>query len=131
MTALAMTLSAEPGVSLAGLVRALAPFQPVLRGDASVAVTGVRQDSRQVEPGELFVARPGGRVSGADFAAQAVARGAAAVLAEPGAVPVSVGVPVLEVSDVKRALGVAAETVYRNPSRALSLVGIAGTNGKT
>jgi UDP-N-acetylmuramoyl-L-alanyl-D-glutamate--2,6-diaminopimelate ligase len=94
-------------------------------------VTGVRQDSRHVAAGELFVARPGGRVSGADFAAQAVARGAAAVLAEPGAVPASLGVPVLEVSDVKRALGVAAETVYRSPSRALSLIGITGTNGKT
>jgi UDP-N-acetylmuramoyl-L-alanyl-D-glutamate--2,6-diaminopimelate ligase len=131
MTALAMTLPAAAGTSLAGLAQALAPWRAVVRGDDTVCVTGVRQDSRRIEPGELFVARTGGRVSGADFAAQAVARGAAAVLAEPGAVAASLGVPVLEVSDVRRALGTAAELVYRTPSRALSLVGITGTNGKT
>ena len=131
MTALAMTLPATVGTSLAGLARALAPWGAVVRGDARVCVTGVRQDSRRIEPGELFAARSGGRVSGADFAAAAVARGAAAVLAEPGAVPASVGVPVLEVSDVRGALGAAAELVYRTPSKALSLVGITGTNGKT
>lgn len=131
MTALAMALPTAAGTSLAGLARALAPWHAVVRGDATVCVTGVRQDSRHIEPGELFAARSGGRVSGADFAAAAVTRGAAAVLAEPGAVPASVGVPVLEVSDVRAALGAAAELVYRTPSKALSLVGITGTNGKT
>jgi len=131
MTALAMTLPVVDGVSLAELTRALASFRPTLRGDGSVRVTGVRQDSRRITAGELFVARAGGRVSGADFAVSAVARGASAVLAEPGAVPAALGVPVLEVADVRRALGVAAEVVYGAPSRALSVVGITGTNGKT
>jgi UDP-N-acetylmuramoyl-L-alanyl-D-glutamate--2,6-diaminopimelate ligase len=131
MTALAMTLPVVEGVSLAELVRALARFEPKLRGDGAVRVTGVRQDSRRVAAGELFVARAGGRVSGADFAAAAVARGAAAVLAEPGAVTAALDVPVLEVTDVRRALGVAAEVVYGAPSRALPLIGITGTNGKT
>ena len=131
MTALAMTLPVAHGVSLGELTRELAPFQATLRGDGAVRVTGVRQDSRQVGAGELFVARAGGRVSGADFAAAAVARGASAVLTEPGAVTAPLGVPVLEVTDVRRALGVAAELVYGAPSRALSVVGITGTNGKT
>ena len=111
MTALAMTLPTAAGTSLAGLAQALAPWSAVVRGDASVCVTGVRQDSRRIEAGELFAARSGGRVAGADFAAAAVARGAAAVLAEPGAVPASVGVPVVEVSSVRHALGAAAELV--------------------
>ena len=131
MTALAMTISPASGVSLAEVARELGSFGAAVRGDALVRVTGVTQDSRRVTPGDLFVARGGTRVSGANFAADAVQKGASAVLTEPGTVAAALGVPVLEVSDARAALGRAAELVYGHPSRKLGLVGITGTNGKT
>jgi UDP-N-acetylmuramoyl-L-alanyl-D-glutamate--2,6-diaminopimelate ligase len=131
MTALAMTMPVVAGVSLLELARALEAYGARVTGDGSVRVTGVRQDSRRVEPGDLFAARAGQRASGADFVRDALGRGAVAVLAEAGSVPLGLGVPVLEVRDARAALGRAAEHVYGEPSRALALVGITGTNGKT
>jgi UDP-N-acetylmuramoyl-L-alanyl-D-glutamate--2,6-diaminopimelate ligase len=131
MTALAMTMPVPVGVSLNDVARELAPLGARLTGDGSVRVTGVRQDSRRVEPGDLFAARSGEQASGADFVRDALARGAVALLAEAGSVPLGLGVPVLEVSDARAAIGQAAEWVYGQPSRALALVGITGTNGKT
>ena len=55
-------------------------------GDATVRVRGVRHDSRAVEPGDLFVARKGENADGARFVEDAVARGAAAVMAARGVV---------------------------------------------
>lgn len=112
-------------------VLALAGDAPRLVGDGRLSVAGVRQDSRRVEAGDLFVARSGGKVSGAEFAKDAVARGAVALIVERGAPLPELSVPMIEVADARRALALAAEAVYEHPSRALSLVGITGTNGKT
>ncbi|HEX3855417.1 MAG TPA: UDP-N-acetylmuramoyl-L-alanyl-D-glutamate--2,6-diaminopimelate ligase [Polyangiaceae bacterium] len=122
---------AGAGVPLAELMGVLAAEAPRLIGDSSVRLLGVHQDSRRVEPGDLFVARSGGKVSGASFAQAAVERGAAALIVERGAPLPALSVPMLEVADARRSLALAAETVYGNPSRALALVGITGTNGKT
>ena len=102
---------------------------PLTGGD--VMVTDVKQDSRRVAPGDLFVARAGGKRDGASFVLDAVARGAVAVLADAGAPLPQVSVPVLRVDDARRALGVLAEAVHGKPSSQLSVVGITGTNGKT
>ncbi len=91
-----------------------------------VLVTGVAADSRQVRPGDLFVALPGNRVDGHDFAAQAVAAGAVAVLASR---PLKVPAPVLVVSDVLCALGAVARQ-WREATRA-TVVAITGSAGKT
>jgi UDP-N-acetylmuramoyl-L-alanyl-D-glutamate--2,6-diaminopimelate ligase len=131
MTALAMTLPADTSVSLERVRAELDVLGARVEGDGGVAVRGVRQDSRAVVAGDLFCARSGGRVDGASFAAAAVGKGAVAVLAEHGAALPSLGVPVLRVTDVRRAIGAAAELVYGYPSRALALVGVTGTNGKT
>jgi UDP-N-acetylmuramoyl-tripeptide--D-alanyl-D-alanine ligase len=81
-------------------------------------------DSRQVRPGDLFVALPGERVDGHRFAAQAVAAGAAGVL-----VARDVGVPGVVVADPAAALGtLACWTCARLPAR---VVGITGSTGKT
>jgi UDP-N-acetylmuramoyl-L-alanyl-D-glutamate--2,6-diaminopimelate ligase len=122
---------AGAGVPLAELMGVLAAEAPRLIGDPTVRLFGVHQDSRRVEPGDLFVARSGGKVSGASFAGAAVERGAAALIVERGAPLPALSVPMLEVADARRSLALAAETVYGNPSRALPLVGITGTNGKT
>jgi UDP-N-acetylmuramoyl-L-alanyl-D-glutamate--2,6-diaminopimelate ligase len=100
-------------------------------GAADRVVSGVRQDSRAIAPGDLFVARRGRTVDGARFVADAVARGAVAVLAEPGVVAGAPGVPVLEVDDAAVALAIAAASVYGHPTFGLDVVGITGTNGKT
>jgi UDP-N-acetylmuramoyl-L-alanyl-D-glutamate--2,6-diaminopimelate ligase len=119
------------GTTLAALARELSRVSARVEGDAGVAVTDVRQDSRRIERGDLFVARAGGRFDGARFARDAVARGAVAVLAEEGAPLPDLGVPVVRVSDARLALALAAEAVHGHPSRKLALVGVTGTNGKT
>ncbi len=131
MTALAQTPASSTGLTTGELARVLAPFGAALRGDASVRVTGVRQDSRRIEPGDLFCARVGGKVSGLEHVAQAVERGAVALLVDRGRAPSDQGLPAIEVDDARRALAFAAEAIYGEPSRALCLIGVTGTNGKT
>jgi UDP-N-acetylmuramoyl-L-alanyl-D-glutamate--2,6-diaminopimelate ligase len=119
------------GLRLDELAREL-PMSSDVVGDAAVRVRGVRHDSRAVRPGDLFVARRGEKVDGARFVSDAVARGAAAVMAARGALDeVEARVPVLLVDDPAAALGYAASAVYGHPSFSLDVVGITGTNGKT
>jgi UDP-N-acetylmuramoyl-tripeptide--D-alanyl-D-alanine ligase len=82
-------------------------------------------DSRQAEPGGLFVALPGERVDGHDFAAAAVAAGAAAVLASR-----PVGVPALIVADPAAALAPLAHAVVDRLPK-LTIAGVTGSAGKT
>ena len=119
------------GLTLGELAAELAALGARVRGDAGVRVLDVRQDSRRVAAGDLFAARAGGQVDGASFARDAISRGAVAVMVERGSALPDVGVPVIEVSDVRRAVAFAAEAVHQHPSRAIGVVGITGTNGKT
>ena len=92
-------------------------------------VTGISADSRSVKPGDLFVAVPGTKTDGVQFAHEAVKKGAVAVLAEK-----TIGglqVPVFTVPSVRKALALAAGNFYGNPARELTMLGITGTNGKT
>lgn len=109
--------------SLAALARLTAAQ---LTGDASVQTAGVAIDSREVRPGNLFVALPGARVDGHTFVDEAQARGAAAVLVSR---PVHTSLPVLLVKDTLAALHCIA-TAERVPPR-FKLVGITGSVGKT
>jgi len=93
-------------------------------------VTAVAYDSRQVKPGAIFVALRGVNADGARFAAQAIANGAIAVVAESTA-PAGVSVPWIQVPNARAALAELAAAFYRHPSEELVLVGITGTNGKT
>jgi len=98
-------------------------------GGGDVAVTGVRDDSRLVERGDLFIARRGTVADGARFAADAAARGAAAVLAER---PIEgLGETAQFTGDARGLTGVLAERFHGEPSRKLRLVGVTGTNGKS
>jgi UDP-N-acetylmuramoyl-L-alanyl-D-glutamate--2,6-diaminopimelate ligase len=98
--------------------------------EAAIPITGIAWDSRQVEPGQLFVALKGRHVDGAAFAREAVARGAAGVISEAPAPP-DLQVPWGVVSDARLALALVAAEFYHHPSRDLQVVGITGTNGKT
>ncbi len=93
-----------------------------------VPITGLAYSSRQVAPGALFFCVPGFRADGHDFAPDAVARGAAALICER---PLGLGVPEVLVPDVRAAMGPAAARFRGDPSAELRVVGITGTNGKT
>ena len=90
-------------------------------------VSGVTHDSRVVRPGFAFVAVPGFRHDGALFADEAHRRGAALVVAER---PIE-GVPTAVVPDARGALADLALAVHGDPSAAMAVYGITGTNGKT
>ncbi len=92
-------------------------------------VTGLAHDSRAVGPGTLFFAVPGVHVDGHDFVAEAVKRGAVAVVVERETVGVSV--PQLVVDRTRRALADAADAWFGRPSERLEVIGITGTDGKT
>jgi UDP-N-acetylmuramoyl-L-alanyl-D-glutamate--2,6-diaminopimelate ligase len=119
------------GLSLNELGAALSESSARVIGDGNVRLGGVRQDSRKVEAGELFVARPGGKTNGAAHALDAAAKGAVALMVERGEPLPATRLPVLEVTNVKRALALAAEAVYGFPSRSVDVLGVTGTNGKT
>lgn len=87
-------------------------------------------DSRAVQPGDVFVAVKGHQVDGRAYIAQAIARGAAAVLYEAGSVP-EMTVPHVAVDRLDLCSGAIAHLVYGRPSERLWLCGVTGTNGKT
>lgn len=96
-----------------------------------VDVRGLAYDSRQVEPGFLFVAIPGSRVDGREFIGEAVGRGAVAVVEEASATPTDQPIARVRVDDARSALARLANEFYGHPSEKLKLIGVTGTNGKT
>ncbi len=98
-----------------------------------VVPKGIAADSRTVAAGDLFVACPGFSTDGRRFIADAVSRGAAAVLweAEDGAWPPAVSAPNLPVQGLRELVGHLADQVFGEPSRRLWVAGVTGTNGKT
>ena len=115
--------------TLAELARALSAVQLV--GDGTTLVSGVRQDSRRVEAGDLFAVRGGERTHGLHHVKDALSRGAVALLVEGELAQVPTSVPVIVVPDVRVAIARAAAAVYGDPMSSLEVVGITGTNGKT
>ncbi|MGB3878858.1 MAG: UDP-N-acetylmuramoyl-L-alanyl-D-glutamate--2,6-diaminopimelate ligase [Shinella zoogloeoides] len=95
---------------------------------AAIDATGIASDSRKVKPGDLFVALSGTKADGSAFIADAVARGAAAVVVAEG-VKVETSVPVIAVAEPRRFLALAAARFYgRQPE---TMVAVTGTAGKT
>ncbi|MBA3021571.1 UDP-N-acetylmuramoyl-L-alanyl-D-glutamate--2,6-diaminopimelate ligase [Propionicimonas sp.] len=96
-------------------------------------ISGVSLDSRNIAPGDLYVALPGASTHGARFAAQAVANGAVAVLTDAAGADIAAGLPaVVVVSPNPRAeMARLAAEVYRRPGDQLALLGVTGTTGKT
>jgi len=109
----------NPGLSLAGV--------------PNVEVGGVREDSRQVQRGDLFIARPGTHADGLQFVADAKARGAVAVVSQ-AALPKGqsgVGLPQVLVQDAGSAASVLANLFHGNPAEKVRTLAVTGTNGKT
>jgi UDP-N-acetylmuramoyl-L-alanyl-D-glutamate--2,6-diaminopimelate ligase len=97
-------------------------------GAPEVEVSGLAYSSGSVSAGTLFFCVPGFSADGHDFAPDAVERGAVALVCER---PLGLGVPEVVVDDVRAAMGPAAARFNGDPTAALRVVGITGTNGKT
>jgi UDP-N-acetylmuramoyl-L-alanyl-D-glutamate--2,6-diaminopimelate ligase len=117
-------------VHLAELIGALDDVEVVGDADPDVVVTAIDYDSRAVGAGSVFCCLPGTVVDGHDFAAEAIERGAAAVVVER-ALDLPAATPQLVVPGSRRAMGLLAATLAGHPSGQLQVVGITGTNGKT
>jgi UDP-N-acetylmuramoyl-L-alanyl-D-glutamate--2,6-diaminopimelate ligase len=116
-----------------GAVSAQGPDQPEAIPD--LAITGVTLRAQDVQPGDLFAALAGASTHGARYHAEAVERGAVAVLTDAAGVTEiadrSPAVPVLVHPEPRSVLGELAATVYGRPSERLAVVGVTGTSGKT
>jgi UDP-N-acetylmuramoyl-L-alanyl-D-glutamate--2,6-diaminopimelate ligase len=108
------------------VIAALAPVDVL--GRAPVEIADLAYDARDATAGSLFFCVPGSRADGHDFAADAVANGAVALVVER---PLELEVPQLVVGDARRAMGVAADEFFERPTEKLELAGVTGTNGKT
>ena len=118
-------------------ILATIPHQFV-EGDRECVVSGVRQDSRQLTPGDLFVAVPGFTVDGHRYLEPAIANGAAALVVQDDLrefwQPIADAHPevaVVSVSDTRAALPGIAAAFHDDPSRKLIVVGVTGTDGKS
>lgn len=102
--------------------------------EIGIEPTGVTDDSRLVESGDLFLAYPGDQADGRKYIDDAIARGAVAVFWQPGddfAPNSACTVAFVPVASLRELCGPLAHAVYGHPSEALSLIAITGTNGKT
>jgi UDP-N-acetylmuramoyl-L-alanyl-D-glutamate--2,6-diaminopimelate ligase len=99
-------------------------------GEGDPEITGIVADSRQVQPGALFVAIAGGSTDGHKFISAAVQRGAAAVAGEKERPPTLL-VPYVRVADGRTALATLAAAWHGFPAHRLRVIGVTGTDGKT
>jgi UDP-N-acetylmuramoyl-L-alanyl-D-glutamate--2,6-diaminopimelate ligase len=115
-------------MKLGQILKGLSHFE--LRGDPALEIRGLAYDSRQVRPGDLFVAIHGHRSDGHGFIESAVEKGAVAVAAETFTSR-EAKVATILVPDSRKALSRLALAFYANPFKNITLIGITGTNGKT
>jgi len=108
------------------------PASTEVAGDVHREVSSIEIDSRAVRPGALFVALRGQHGDGHAFIPNAIAAGAVALLVDEAHVlSAPPGVTVVHVPDTRMALSPLAAAFYDDPSRALDVIGVTGTNGKT
>lgn len=99
-----------------------------------IAIEDIALDSRQLGPGGLFIACQGARVHGLDFAKQALKAGSVAIVYDAStatAVPESFDLPLIAVPELASKLGIIANRFFAEPSQALDVIGVTGTNGKS
>lgn len=108
---------------------------PPLRvaGPQDVEISGLSCDTRTLKPGELFFAMPGSRTDGNRHAKEAAAKGARAIVSElaPPQPPLILAATWVQVKDAAQAMGLVADRYFGRPSRAMTVFGVTGTNGKT
>jgi UDP-N-acetylmuramoyl-L-alanyl-D-glutamate--2,6-diaminopimelate ligase len=100
-------------------------------GNTGVEITDIQADSRKVKEGTVFIAIRGTAADGHQFIEQSVEKGAVAVVAEEMPANKKEGVVYVQVENSAEAAGWMAHQFFGTPSKALKLVGVTGTNGKT
>ena len=100
-------------------------------GDAQTEITSIERDSRRAREGTLFACIVGAHVDAHSFIPDVARAGARAVVTERASVDVPTGVAVLYVPNLEKALDTIVPFFYDYPARAMRVVGITGTNGKT
>src|SRR5947209_18018926 len=98
------------------------------RAAGALEITALAYDARAVAPGTLFFCVRGFTRDGHQFAPQAIASGAVALVVER---PLGLGVPEIRVPSARAAMAPAAARFYGDPTSELDVVGVTGTNGKT
>jgi UDP-N-acetylmuramoyl-L-alanyl-D-glutamate--2,6-diaminopimelate ligase len=99
--------------------------------NVGVFISGVTQDSREVQPGDLYCCVSGEFFDGHAFASDAIAAGAVALLVDRDIADLPDDVALIRVKNVREVLGYVAHKVFGEPSTSLTIVGVTGTNGKT
>lgn len=102
-----------------------------IQGDINISIDQIVFDSREVGPGKVFVAIAGAQVNGHDFIKTAISNGASAIVCENWVPEISIEAVCVQVKSSSFALGIMAANFFNHPSKALKLVGVTGTNGKT
>lgn len=104
-------------------------------GNLNLDITNIHSDSRKIKEGGLFIAINGFTKNGIEFIPNAIKNGAKALIVEPdvdiNSLNISKNIPIISVSNTRRALAQVACEFYDNPSKKLKLIGITGTKGKT
>ena len=118
-----------PEITLRTLLAGVATEE--VRGDMDLPVRGIAYDSREVEPGYLFVAMDGVHTDGHRFVPDAVRRGAVAVLHARALSPATDGITLIRVDNPRTTLSPIAAAFYGHPSREIRVIGVTGTDGKS
>ena len=134
-----MAFSRQTKITLPQLLASFADDFVDARQLPEIAISGVKLDSRQVQSGDLFIALKGTRTDGAAYIADALEKGAAAVLMEVGSEAVidsdfdrlASAAPLIAIGNLSEYVSDIAGEFYGNPSRQLAVTAITGTNGKT
>lgn len=113
-------------------------FQELIAFCKPISVSGpepettgkLRQDSREVEPGDIFIAVKGIKSDGHNFIDEAIERGAAVIISQKE-LGVNENIAVIEVKKTRKLLGKLAQRMEGNPADKLTIIGVTGTNGKT
>jgi UDP-N-acetylmuramoyl-L-alanyl-D-glutamate--2,6-diaminopimelate ligase len=113
-------------VNLERLIAVLAPAEVV--GQADTAIDDLAYAASAARPGSLFFCVPGQRADGHDFAAEAIANGAVALVVQRA---LDLPVPQVVVADSRAAMAVAADEFFGRPTEQLAVAGVTGTAGKT
>ena len=114
------------------LKKLLERIQPLeIRGFSNLDITGLANDSRQVQPETIFFALPGVKVDGFDYLSQALKAGAIAVVAEAIPAECMESVCYIKVANARQAMALMAAEFYGNPTQGVAVIGVTGTNGKT
>ena len=116
-------------MKLSELLKNIKPISTI--GNTDVDITGVKIDSRQVQPGHLFVAMKGTQVDGHRFIGKAIELGAKAVMCEDLPEKLDDDICYVQVASTEDCVGPVATLYHGDPTSRLKLVGVTGTNGKT